>query len=73
VTSLEEKKWLVFLLQDLKHNRNQRGKKNYENGDYDDDDDDDYDDDDYDDDDNDFNVFFSSKGTSNRVGNRRSQ
>ena len=49
------------------------GKTNYENGDYDDDDDDDYDNDDYDDDDNDFNVFFSSQGTSNRVGNRGSQ
>ena len=49
------------------------GKKNYDNGDYDDDDDDDYDNDDYDDDNNDFNVFFSPQGTSNRVGNRGSQ
>jgi hypothetical protein len=62
VTSLEEKKCLVFLPKDLKLNRNQRGKKNYDNGDYDDDDDDDYDNDDYDDDDNDYNVFFHPKG-----------
>ena len=51
MTSLEEGKWLILLLKDLKHNQHQRGKKNYDNGYYYDDDDDD--DDDYDDDDND--------------------
>ena len=52
VTSLEKGKWLILLLKDLKHNRHQRGKKNYDNCYYydDDDDDDDYDDDDNDDD-----------------------
>ena len=43
------------------------GKKNYENGDYDNDDHDDDDDDD-DEDNYDYNVFSSSKSTSNRVG-----
>ena len=73
MTSLEEGKWLILLPKDLKHNRHQRGKKNYGNGVYDDDgnDDDDYDDD-YDDDD-DYNVFYSSQRTSNRFGTRVGQ
>ena len=71
VTSLEEMKWLILLQKVLKHNRHQRGEKNYDNGGYDDDDDDD-DDDYYYDDNDDYNVFSSSQRTSNRVGTRGS-
>ena len=67
-----EVKWLMLLPKDLKHNRYQRGKKNYNNGDYDNDNDydDDYDDDNNDDDD--YHVFSSSQRASNRVGTRGS-
>ena len=53
--------------------RTRGGKKNYDNGDYDNDDDDDYDNEDYDDDGNNYNVFFSSQMTLNRVGTRGSR
>ena len=73
VTSLDEGKRLILLPKDLKHNRHQRGKKIYDNGDddYDDDRDDDYDDDDNDDDE--LNMFSSSQRTYNRVGTRGSR